>query len=95
MKILWDVYESLKTPITFSFTFKGPWRISCCGRLQGEGSQEEVFKRMRMKGARVVFSGAEWGSVSGLSHTLACSMLLELHKLPHNYPEGGQTARRG
>ena len=21
-------------------------------------------------------------------HTLACSMLLELHKLPHNYPGG-------
>lgn len=94
-KIPQDVYESLKTPITFPFIFKGPWRIACCGRLWGEGCWEEVFERRRMKGVRTIFSGAEWGSVSRLSHTLACSMLLELHKLPHNYPEGGQTARRG
>lgn len=42
----------------------------------------------RMKGGRALSSGAEKSSVSRLSHTLACSMLLKLHKLPHNYPRG-------
>lgn len=53
----------------------------------------------RIKGAQARSSGAEWCSVSRLPHTLARSMLLQLHKLPHNYPEGTQReerqARRG
>lgn len=53
----------------------------------------------RIKGAQAHSSGAEWCSVSRLPHTLARSMLLQLHKLPHNYPEGTQReerqARRG
>lgn len=40
MKIPQDVYESLRTPITFPFIFKQPHRVACCGGLQGEGSQE-------------------------------------------------------
>lgn len=40
MKIPSDVYESLKSPITFPFIFKHPRRIACWGGLQGEGSQE-------------------------------------------------------
>lgn len=42
----------------------------------------------RIKGVRALSSKAEWAWVSRLSHTPACSMLLRLHKLPHNYPGG-------
>lgn len=61
----------------------------------GEGTpvQGEVLIMGRMKGARAHSSRAEWCSVSRLPHTLAYSMLLQLHKLPRNYPEG--TPREG
>lgn len=48
----------------------------------------------RIKGAQARSSGAEWCSVSRLPHTLARSMLLQVHKLPHNYPEGTQREER-
>lgn len=38
--------------------------------------------------AEMLSSVVEWSLVSRLSHTLACSMLIQLHKLPHNYPGG-------
>lgn len=65
------------------------WRAA--GRGESGGgiqAQGEMLIMGRIKGVQAFSSGAEWGSVSRLSHTLACSMLLELHKLPHNYPRG-------
>lgn len=101
MKLPWDVYESLRSPITFPFTFKRPRRAACCGGLQGAREwrwggtrvQGEMLIMGRMKGARAHSSRAEWCSVSRLPHTLAHSMLIQLHKLPRNYPEG--TLREG
>lgn len=51
------------------------------GVRRGIQVQGEMLIMGRMK-------GTEWDLVSRPSHTLACSMLLELHKLPHNYPGG-------
>lgn len=58
------------------------------GVRRGTQVQGEMLIMARIKGVQAHSSGAEWGSVSRLSHTLACSMLLQLHKLPHNYPGG-------
>ena len=58
------------------------------GVRRGIQAQGEVLIMGRIKGVQAFSSEAEWGSVSRLSHTLACSMLLELNKLPHNYPGG-------
>lgn len=65
------------------------WRAA--GREESEGGIQahgEMLIMDRIKGVQAFSAGAEWGSVSRLSHTLTCSMLLELHKLPHNYPGG-------
>lgn len=37
MKISQDVYESLRSPITFPFIQAVTREVSCCGGLQGEG----------------------------------------------------------
>lgn len=60
------------------------------GGRRGVQVQREMLIIGRIKGVQAHSSGAEWGSVSRPSHTLACSMLLQLHKLPHNYPGGTQ-----
>lgn len=54
----------------------------------GIRAEGEVLIMSRMKGVQALSSGAEWSSVSRLSHTPTCFMLLELHKLPHYYPGG-------
>lgn len=66
------------------------WRAPGRPGLEAGGTrvQGEMLIMGRMKGARADSSRAEWCSVSRLPHTLAHSMLLQLHKLPRNYPEG-------
>lgn len=58
------------------------------GAGRGIQVQGEMLIMGRIKGVRAHSAGAEWDSVSRLSHTLPSSMLLQLHKLPHNYPGG-------
>lgn len=58
------------------------------GVRRGNQAQREMLIMGRIKGVQALSSGAEWDSVSRLSHTPTYSMLLELHKLPHNYPGG-------
>lgn len=69
------------------------------GVRRGIQVQGEMLIMVRIKGVQALSSGVEWDLVSRLSHTLACSMLLELHKLPHHYPRGtlreDRQARRG
>jgi len=71
------------------------------GRGESRGGcrpREEMLIMAGIKGVQAFSSGAEWGSVSRLSHTLACSMLLELHKLPTITPgghRGGEDRREG
>lgn len=71
------------------------WRAAGRPGLEVGGGcvQGEMLIMGGMKGAWAHSSRAEWCSVSRLPHTLAHSMLLQLHKLPRNYPEG--TLREG
>lgn len=48
MKILSDVYEPLKSPVTFPFTFRQPCRVACCGGLQGPWSRRRTLARAGM-----------------------------------------------
>lgn len=96
MKILWDVYESLKSPITFSFVFKQPRRITCWGGLRGEGESEEGHRSMENWQLWVGWKESV-PSLLGLNELsqqatayIGWAMLIELHKLPDNYP-GGKT----
>ena len=76
------------------------WKAAGRGESGGIQAQGETLIMGGMKRVKALSSGAEWGSVSRLSHTPTCSMLLKLHKLPHNYPggenaEGGQAGEKG